>query len=107
MLARGEDVKISPLVWAGALCVGTVGLVASRSSGASITPASGVGADTFVQNGSTNNNSAGTDLVVKFTGNDADTTNRKAYVRFDTSQFPAPGTIGSASLSLTVSSNNG
>jgi hypothetical protein len=85
----------------------SLGLSGSAASAAIVTPSSGVGADTFVQNGSTTNNSTGGDLTIKFTGTDTETTNRKAYVRFDTSTLPAPGTIGSATLALTVSINNG
>ena len=81
--------------------------LASSAFAVSVTPATGVGADTFVQNGSTTDNSTNSDMVVKFTGTDADTTNRKAYIRFDTSTLPTVGSIASASLSLTVSINNG
>lgn len=72
-----------------------------------VTPGAGNGADTFVQNGSTTNNSTSADLVVKFTGTDTDTTNRKGYIRFDTTSLPTPGNITAASLVLTVSINNG
>lgn len=88
--------------------IGGLLLATGSASAALVTPATGTnGGDTFVQNGSTTDNSAANDLVVKFTGTSADTTNRKAYIRFDTATLPAPGTIGVASLTLGVSINNG
>jgi len=86
----------------------TLFAAAGPAAGAIITPGTGTnGADTYVQNGSTSNFSAGADLVVKNTGDPAGTTNRKAYLRFDTATLPTPGTIGLATLTLGVSVNNG
>jgi len=103
------SVRVRRTFLAGVGAVGLVGIasLAPPARAASVTPASGAGADTFVQNNSTTNNSNATDLTVKFTGTSTDNTNRKAYIRFDTSSLPAPGSIASAMLNLTVSINNG
>lgn len=72
-----------------------------------LTTASGTkGADAYVQLGVPGSNFGSVaDLAVKYGGNNAGTTNRKVYVRFDISSLAVSS--ADASLALTVGLNNG
>ena len=64
----------------------------------------GVTADTFVQRGSTTNNSTGAALIAKNANNPADSSNdRVTFLRFDTTGLTTP--VTAASLSLAIHNN--